>query len=242
MGRGSSKAGGGGGTATPANTPSGITYDQFMQMTEQQRFQVMDDIISNPNIKVPDYLDSSDTSKVLYGLGINNKPTVVSDAQLDAMQGREIFRTVYEQGTMPPPSSDAILDQIRNGDYTQMSGRGGSYHGRALYFATDFTDSTAYGQGEQNAMVMRAKINPTAKIVSETNLYNQMRSKGFNPKTSSSYDNVALYAVSQGIDGWYSSTYTMMVNRGALTASSQNKTIRSGRGYASSWSTANNAK
>lgn len=245
MGRGSSKAGGGGGGKPLANTPSGVTYDQFMQMTEQEKFQTMDSILANPNIQVPNYLDDSDVSKVMYGLGMNNKPTVVSDAQLDTMPGKELYRTVYESGVMPPPSSDAILDQIKNGDFTQMSGRNRSVHGRALYFATDFTDSTVYGSGERNAQVMRAKINPNAKIVSESNLINQMSSKAFSNSVSHSKsmkDDMGLYALSQGIDGWYSGTYTMIVNRGNLTASSQNKTIKSGRGMASSWATANNAK
>jgi hypothetical protein len=153
---------------------------------------------------------------------------------------------------MPPPSSDAILDQIRNGDYTHMSGSGGSAHGRAIYFATDFTDSTDYGRGERNPQVMRAKINPGAKIVSESTLYNQMNSKGmdaryrstvnFGKKVVRDTDSMALYALSQGIDGWYSNTYTMMVNRGALTASSQSKSIKSGRSYAQSWASANNVK
>lgn len=229
----------------PANTPSGVSYSQFMSMTEDERFDAMDKIIHDRSIVVPNYLDGSVTTKVLYALGMNNKPTVVTDAQLDSMQGREIFRTVYEQGSMPPPSSDAILDQIRNGDYTQMSGSGGSAHGRALYFATNYGDSAVYGHGERNAMMMRAKLNPGAKIVRESNLYNQMTAKpGFQSKFSrvDHRDQQALFAISQGIDGWYSSSYTMIVNRGALTASSQNKTIRSGRGYASSWATANNAK
>ena len=243
MGRGSSGSGGGGGAqGSPANTPSGVSYDDFMKMPESQRIATMENIISNPAIQVPDYLDNSDTSKVLYALGMNNKPTVVSDAQLDAMQGRELFRTVYESGSMPPPSSDAILDQIRNGDYTQLSGRGGSAHGRALYFATDFRGSRIYGDGERNALMCRAKINSNAKIVSESTLRNQMIAKGHSVKGASNTDQRALYAISQGIDGWYSGSYTMVINRGALTMSSTNKTIRSGRSYASDWQSANTKK
>ena len=228
-----------------ANTPSGVSYSQFMSMTEDERFDVMDKIINDRSIVTPDYLDNSVSSKVIYALGMDNKPAVVSDAQLDAMQGRELFRTVYEKGTMPPPSSDAILDQIRNGDYTQMSDSGGSAHGRAIYFATAYHDSAIYGHGERNAMVMRAKINPNAKVVREMNLYSQMQAKSsFMSKFGNvnHRDQYALFAVSQGIDGWYSGSYTMIVNRGALTASDLNKTVRSGRGYATSWGTANKAK
>ena len=210
----------------------------------------MDDIIDNSSIQVPSYLDDSDTTKVLYALGINDKPTVVSDSQLDNMPGTEIYRTVYESGSMPPPSSDAILDQIRHDDYTQMSGEGGSVHGKAVYFATKFKDSAAYGDKDYswhpktNVMIARAKINPNAKIVSEYNLSTQMTSKGFTSKTQDGDNRISLYAISQGIDGWYSGTYTMIVNRKNLTMSDQNRRIskRNIRGQASntakSWSEA----
>ena len=163
------------------------------------------------------------------------------------MQGREIFRTVYETGVMPPPTTDMVLDQIKNGDYTQMSGKGGSAHGRALYFATDYTDSTVYGQGERNPKVMRAKLNPNANIRSENSLSHQMMQDStwkntIHGRTQGKSDAIALYAISHGVDGWYSGTYTMMVNRGAITASSQNKKIySSGRSMASSWSSSPNA-
>lgn len=248
MGRGSSKAGGGGsGGAKPANTPSGISYDQFMKMSEAQRFSTIQNIVADNSIQVPNYLDGSDTSKVIYALGINGKPAVVSDTALDAMPGKEVFRTVYEGSAMPPPTSADILDQIRNGDYTQLSGSGGSVHGRALYFATNFTGSTAYGSRGRNALVSRGKINPNAKIIKESTLDAQIRNK--NVRLSSSWeDNMGLYALSQGIDGWYDGSYTMVVNRSNITMSSQNKSIKkalksgkpSARQGAVSWKTAAN--
>lgn len=245
MGRGSSKAGGGGGGA--AKTPAGMTYDQFMQLSEQERFDKINEILDNQNIKVPDYLDSSDTTKLIYALGMDKKPTVVSDAQLDQMQGRELYRTVYETGSMPPPSTADVIDQISNGDYTQMSGKGGSAHGRAIYFSTDYGDSAIYGSGERNPLIMRGKINPTANIRSESSLGRQMLNDTTWKSTIkqhrlSSSDNIALYALSHGIDGWYSSTYTMMVNRGALTVSSQAKQIYNSRGSMNrSWASSPNA-
>ena len=247
MGRGASKGGGGGGSANkPANTPSGMTLDDLMKLPEDQRYDALNDILDNPNIKVPDYLDSSDTTKLIYALGMNNKPTVVSDSQLDSMSGRELFRTIYETGSMPPPSTDAVADQIRNGDYTHMSGKGGSLHGRAIYFATDFSDSAGYGWGEQNAMIIRGKLNSNANIRSEGSLQRQMYSDStfdnsrLNKRLSGT-DAIAAYALTHGVDGWYNRSYTMMVNRGALTMSSQNKRVQSGRTYYYSWNDAVNA-
>lgn len=230
MGRGSSglNGGGGGGAAQPkANTPSGVSYQQFMAMSDDQKNQVVQDIINDTNITVPNYLDDSETTKVLYALGMNNKPTVVAESQFNSVPGREIYRTVYETGSMPPPTSADIIDQIRTGDYTQMSGKGGSAHGRAIYFATDFTDSAYYGTYNRNAMVTRAKINPNANIVSERVIKGMMQNdKHYQHRTSlGDKDGIALYALSHGIDGWYSGTYTMMVNRGVLTFSDQNRRI-----------------
>ena len=236
MGRGNSGISGG---KSGGGTPSGIDYKQFMAMSDDQKFQTMADIVADSNIKVPNYLDDSATSKVLYGLGMTNKPTVVSDDALDKMSGREIFRTVYESGSMPPPSSEDVADQIRYGDFTQMSGSGGSAHGRAIYFATDFTDSTTYGRYETNAVVMRGKLNSTAKIRNENSLDRQMRADStFNSKMLRSgvdgTHHLALYAISQGVDGWYSGTYTMMVNRGAITMSNKTKAITTTNGKGNS--------
>lgn len=258
MGRGRSGAGkssgGGGNASTPkAKTPSGVDYDGFMKMSDSQKYATMDSIIHDSNIKVPDYLDGSVTSKVMYGLGLTNKPTVVDDATLASMPGKDLYRTVYEQGSMPPPSSADILDQIRTGDFTQLSGSGGSAYGRALYFARDdFTGSRCYGDGERNAMMMRAKINPKANMRSEQSLTQQMRADSAwqnHNVSANNRDSIALYALSHGIDGWYSGTYTMIVNRGILTASSKNKSIatngltktgqlKKGSSYAYSWDTA----
>lgn len=231
MGRGrSGLAGGGGGKAAAspkANTPSGISYDQFMKMSDAQKMQTINNILADPNIKVPAYLDNSDTSKFMWAMGMNNKPNVVSDDQLSKMPGKDLYRTVYDTQN-PPPSGTDILDQIRTGDFTQMSGSGGSAHGRALYFARDdFAGSASYGVRGNNPVMARAKINSNANIVKESDLRRRMVADGFSTNSSSSYnDDIALYALSHGIDGWYSGTYTMMVNRGALTIS--NKTKRAG--------------
>lgn len=240
MGRGRSGLGGGGGKKAPSGPPSGVTFAQFSAMSDAQKFQTMSDILNNQNIVVPDYLDDSPTTKVLYGLGMNNKPTVVSDSALDNMQGEEIFRTVRDTNN-PPPYAQDILDQVKNGDFTQMSGSGGSAHGRALYFAADFKESRDYGYGNPDATMARAKINPKAKIIGEQALENRMRNDknwGRLPNVNST-DAKALYALSHGIDGWkakrgWGSSYRMIVNRGVLTMSDTNKNV-SGRGFGQNW-------
>lgn len=226
------KSGGGGGGGTPKQpaqpqTPSGVSYQQFMAMSMDERYDTVERIVNDRNLKVPSGVDNTPTSRLIYGLGMENKPTVVDDSALDALSGKEIYRTVYEQGTMPPPSTGDVTEMIRYSDYTQMSGSGGSFHGRAIYFATDFTDSTSYGSGEDNPMVMRGKLNSNATIRSEQSLLRQMnRDVEWQRRTSYMGDDaISVYALSHGVDGWFDGTYTMMVNRGAITFSSQNRRI-----------------
>lgn len=250
MGRGRSKVGGGGGQR--ANTPSGIDMQQFNAMTMDQKISTINTIIADPSIVVPAHVDDSETSKVLYALGMDNKPTVVDDATLDSMPGRELFRTVYESGFMPPPSSKEIADQVKFADYTQMSGSGGSVHGRALYFATSFGASAVYGTGwgQRKQLVMRGKLNPNANIQNESRFFSGQEWSDFRSKyNGNSRDAKAMFALSKGIDGWHDSFgYDMIINRGILTMSSTNKHISvSGRGKSSSsiarnWSAAKTLK
>ena len=232
MGRGrsglSKKSGGGNAAPAKANTPSGIDFNQFMSMPDDKKYSTLNDIINNPNSVVPSYLDKSDTSKVIYALGMTNKPNVVSDDQLDKMPGKDLYRTVCDAPS-PPPNSKDILDQIATGDYTQMPGSGGSAYGRAIYFAeNDFAGSRSYGNRGKNAIMMRAKVNPNANIISESALDSQMKrdSKFMNSvKPTRGADIRALYALSHGIDGWRADygSYRMIVNRGALTVGSTYK-------------------
>ena len=221
---------------TPS-TPSGVTYDQFMQMSDDDKIDFIHGVISNQNITVPDYLDNSVTSKVIYALGMNNKPEVVSDSELDKMPGDDLYRTVYDSSRIEISGTE-ILDQIRYGDYTQLSGNLSSAYGRALYFATKFKDASEYGRKNPTAVMMRVKINPSAKIVSENKLGDIMIKSNFHKKLNvKGYDCIALTALAHGIDGW-SDQYTMIINRGALTVSSTSKKIAN----SFSWRESPNAK
>lgn len=226
-------------------TPSGVTYDQFMQMSADERYDLINTVLYNPNIKVPSKLDNSETSKVMYALGMNNKPKVVSESVFDTLPGVANYRTVADVSN-PPPYSRDILKQIKTDDFTQLSGSGGSVHGRALYFANEYWKSTEYSNGP-SSVVMRMKINPNANIVSEQKLLKQMKAdKSFMKKTKkvSRDDKIAMYALSHGVDGWNdpSTGYTMLLNRGAMTVSSTNKWVydRNGREFFD-WASAPNA-
>lgn len=230
MGRGRSKGSGSSKAATKtasgpwwktgASTPAGISYDEYMKMNDSQKARIVHDILNDSSIVVPSHLDGSDTSKFIYALGLSNKPDVVTDDQLKRMKGGSLYRTVNGDGFI---TGSAITDQIRNGDYTQMSGKGGSLHGRALYFAQRVGDSSVYARGGDSVMI-KAKLKPGAKMATEGAIRKGASSMGV-PYSRDSNDNMAIFAISNGYDGWSDGFYTMIVNRGALAISSTDKKV-----------------
>lgn len=263
MGRGSSKAGGGSGGAggslgggslpTPTNflapptaaqvaagnvMPQGGTpFSDFEKMTDDQKADVIDKAL---NTAVPAFLDDSALQRFAYFTGMNDKATVVSDAQLDKMSGTEIFRTVdsvYNRKLDIGYSSKEICEQVSSGDFTMYSDSGGSAHGRGIYFATDYTGSVSYGNPSAKPSTMRAKITG-GKTITERKLdsdFSSALSKNDKLATAcnkSSYaDARNLYALAKGydvIDTKNYGGYHVVLNRRCLTTSSKIKANANG--------------
>lgn len=203
-----------------ANTPSGLDYDSYQKMSMNQKLRVTHDIINDKSIKVPKHLDDSDTTKVLYALGKADKPDVVTDTQLSKMKGQLLYRTVNGDSHI---SGREITKEIRTGDYTQLSGKGGSAYGRALYFAKTVSGSAAYAGGSDSVMI-RARIKPTAKIADyKTVVQGAANTAAFSHNNT---DNLALWAIANGYDGWKAlNGYHMIVNRKALVISDRDKDV-----------------
>lgn len=268
MGRGSSKAGGGssGGATTSASganslpTPTnyvtpptpqqvangnvlptgGTPFSSFESMTDDEKADVVDKALKTG---VPMFLDDSGMQRFAYFTGMSDKPTVVTDSQLDNVKGTEMFRTVndaYNSRTDIGYSSGDIADQISNGDFTMYSDSGGSAHGRGIYFATDYYDSSLYGNRGQNPKTLRAKIT-SDKVVSEGKIsqeYSRALQRGDKLATACSQARGAdarnLYALAKGHDvikADYGS-YVVVLNRRAMTVSSTVKNTKIG---GSSW-------
>lgn len=262
MGRGSSKAGGGGiagggggGTIPPTNMqamqtpPAGGTqlqaddtqqapqhstsYDQFMQMTDDQKAQAITNALRGD---VPDHLNKrSDLQKMLYNLGIDEKPQVVDDKTLNSMNGTEVYRTVdavWDRNTDVSYTAPQIAKQVQAGRYTRVSGVGSSAYGEGLYFATDRGSSTAYGgvRGDvQKTCVMRGKLNNNARSISYSSAYtgaqremNSGSALGNALKRCNTTSGaMSIWALSKGynvIDNGMG--YINVLNRSALTLSS----------------------
>ena len=184
MGRGSSKAGGGGGltaslppvtqTLQPPSLQQvaegnilpvgGVAYSQFQQMTDDEKADVIDQALQTG---VPLFLEDSALQRFAYFTGMSDKPTVVSDDALDKMRGKDIFRTVhdsYSKSTDIGYTSKDICEQIAKGDFTMYSDSGGSAYGKAIYFAggaggrSALRSSLNYMAFNGTDTTMRAKI------------------------------------------------------------------------------------
>ena len=226
-----------------ASTPSGVTYDQFMKMSMDERYDTMAQIIDNPDITVPDYLDKSVITKVMYAIGMNNKPTIVSDTELDKMKGKVISNSFAEDETViyrgiksaELKTGKKIAEEIINGDYTQFSNTGGSMFGRAIYFTTSFgqAESASIDDKDKGAVV-RAKVKPNANILYMSDIKRKSyKDSSFQGKVQTklpqySNDDMALYAIANGIQGWFAhgTPYVMIVDRSALNISSTVKNIK----------------
>ena len=222
---GTSKGGGAKALNKEKSTPSGYTYEEFLSKSIEEREQIIVDIIDS-DIDVPDYLDKSDTQKVLYALGMDGKPQMMSDSQLDALPGQDLFRTVNGNKYL---SAGEIIDQVKEGDYTRLSDSGGSAYGRGIYFANKLDESLVYGYKEDSA-VMRAKLLPDAKVATYQDVYKGYKSANkfkTDPilKLVGSDDKESLWALSRGYDAWFDpgSGYHVVLNRAKTAASKVTK-------------------
>lgn len=209
----------------------GVDYDTFSKMSDDEK---ADEISKAMQAATPMFLDDSYLQKMMYYTGYNQKPDVVDDTAYANAQGKEIFRTVhdvYDRTNDINYTASDIIKQIQTGSFTQVSGSGGSAHGRAIYFADSVSDSSAYASG-RNSTMMRAKIKPTAKIRSESRLGSEiMKEISSGSKlgrvlqkigNSSDYaSQIGVYCMAKGYDGWVSqgTGYHMIINRGALVTS-----------------------
>ena len=251
MGRGNSGAGGGsgvkasGGTlpkATNQVTPptpqqvakgdvlpgGGVAFSKFEAMTDDEKADVVSKAL---NTGVPIFLDDSGLQRFAYFTGMSSKPNVVSDAQLNTMSGRELFRTVndaYDRSKDIGYTANDIVKQISSGDFTMYSDSGGSAYGKAIYFASSVPSSAGYaGRG---ATMMRAKVTGGKSIshnAAVTN-YRTALSRGDKLAVACSRaggsSSVNLYALAKGYDIVTTSDYCMVLNRRCLTVSNKTKT------------------
>lgn len=231
--RGGQRGAGGGAIAdtTLAATPMGTEYTSFMQMSDDEKADMIDRLA---NQDIPAHLADNAFQKFIYNSQMNDKPQLVDDATLDSMNGTEMFRTVnnvYDSRNDLGYSATEIAKQVQTGSITRVSDNGGSVYGRGIYFADNYRDSTVmYGMTTGNVKktaVMRAKLNSNAKIINHSTAESGVKAeiaKGSKlGQALSKVDyasQVSLYALSKGYNVISNGrNYLNVLNRNAITMS-----------------------
>lgn len=219
----------------PNAPPMGVTLSDVQQMDDTS---MHDFLINVQSVDMPQFLCDSHLQRMIYGLGMNDKPQIVSDKQLNAMvkQGAvPIYRTVNDsdddvQGISM--TSDDICDMMTDGSLSYV-GRG--VHGDGLYFSDSKRGSKLYGNPGQNPKTLRAVLNPAkARAISESSLQSAYdafvkshprtrRALGF-AKAHSTSDSMSQFALLMGYNVittkvGYNETYYTVIDRSALIMS-----------------------
>lgn len=205
-------------------------YDNFMKMTDDQKADVISNMIAQG---VPAHLADNDFQKMIYNIGLNDKPQLVDDATLDNMNGTELWRTVnnvYDRRNDISFTADQIARQVQAGKVTRVSDNGGSVYGRGIYFASDKYSSAGYGNTKGNVQKtaqVRCKLNSNANVINHSHAMSGVRleikrgSKLGKVLAKCDYDSqVSIYALAKGYNVITSGHgYYNVLNRNAVTMS-----------------------
>ena len=202
----------------------GVPFSQFQSMTDDQKADVISNALGQ---SLPFFLDDSSLQKLAYFTGLNDKPTLMDEAQLAKIPGRDLWRSVhdsYDRNTDMGFTSKDIYNQIATGDFTRYSDSGGSAYGKAIYFDVS---KGSYGQG-RGYTVMHAKFLPTAKTINYATLQTAWSREARSGSKLANAINQAdrasrpmLYAMAKGYDAVYDGNngYRMVLNRKAIALS-----------------------
>jgi hypothetical protein len=211
---------------TPA--PSGVTMADLAKMDDKE---LRDFLVGVDKVDIPAFLNSHHFQKMTYALGLNDKPEVVSNAQLQrliANGATAVYRTVNDTRVSGVDfTATDICDMLIDGDLTY---HGNGIHGDGLYFSDSLAGSRAYGNTTRKTMT--GVLNSNARVVSESKLQSEYdsyvqthpqtrRALGF-AKSKSSHDSMSQFALIRGYNvitsgGGGGETYYTVLDRKALT-------------------------
>ena len=215
-----------------------LDYQKFMKMTEDEKVDAM----ANANDQdVPLHLANTGLQRILYNMGLEDKPEIVNDAKLDKMTGQELFRTVNYVNRSARTNdigfkAPGVARQVMESDFTRLGAGGGTAHGEGLYFADNYGHSQrAYGNTMNNVnatCTMRAKLNKNAKVITESKASRGVQTEIANGTKLGKllqkvdYDSrMAVYGLSKGYNVMQASSsgYYVVWTRNAMTMSSKLK-------------------
>lgn len=217
--------------ASTGATPSGVTLAQLQSMDDQQ---LHDFLINVQSVNMPAFLADHHMQRMVYALGLNDKPQIVSQQEFDdavswAGGRTAIYRTVNATSVGGNPfTADDICDMLTDGDLTY---HGAGMYGDGLYFSSSLSGSKAYGWSSPRTV--GAYLNDKARPISFSRLRSEYdafvkthpqtrKALGFAKSHGSSHHNsYAQFALIRGYNVIYSDrggeTYYSVLDRGVLT-------------------------
>ena len=222
--------------SSPSTTPSGLTLQDVQAMDDDA---LHDFLIAVDKTDTPDFLNTHHLQKMIYALGLNDKPEIISQKEFDDLtvnapfgSGAPIlYRTVDGKDVAGGVHITAkqIQDQFSYGDLTYT---GNGVHGDGIYFSDNKSGSKIYGSGGGRSRILQGVLNKNAKIITETKLraeYDKFvkahprtrRALGF-ARSRSTHDSMSQFALIRGYNvivskQWGNENYYTVLNRSAIS-------------------------
>ena len=216
-------------------TPSGLTLSDVQAMDDDA---LHDFLINVNNTDTPDFLNSHHLQKMIYALGLNDKPEIISQKEFDDMTINApfgsaapiLYRTVNDTTTPDGVSMSAkqIQQMFTDGKLTYV---GNGIHGDGLYFSDSKSGSLLYGTPGK-ASLISGVLNGKAKIITEKALKSEYdkfvkahprsrKALGFARKNSS-HDSYSQFALLRGYNvivskQWGNENYYTVLDRSVIS-------------------------
>lgn len=215
-------------------TPNGVTV--LSQMTDDQLAQLMR---TSKSVDMPNHLNDVDdkTQKFVYAAGINEKPTVLNDADFNKylsdnkiprsqILSRSVDGANYTvNGVTMRLSADQIAAMTKDSALTYVGGkRGGMLHGAGTYFDMNGGRSTGYGSG----VTMIGVLSKNARVIDDNVLrrtastFARSHPKFAREVGSVSNQTLSIYALAMGYNVIQFGSYHNIIDRSALVMRSSN--------------------
>ena len=136
----------------------------------------------------------SETQRLVTALDMNEKPTVLTDADFDAtfkanaLDGVYLFRGVTNNGRM---QASAIVDSVKFGDKTFI---GDGVHGDGIYFGTSYNYASSYANGRTSGMMQAYIDKSKARVIDEKDAQRLMRAD----TSGHRYSDISDFAIAKG--------------------------------------------
>ncbi|MCC8043904.1 MAG: hypothetical protein LIP12_00190 [Clostridiales bacterium] len=222
------------------NTP--VQINATTRLSNMTDFELTDLVRDSQIADMPNMLSDidDDTQKFVYTAGVNEKATVLDDAQFDQFmrdnnisQSQVLSRSVKDiqyknkDGTVIKMSADRVSRMIKDSRFNYIGGKkGGQLYGAGTYFDMNGGGNTGYGSQTINAV-----LNPkTAKVITDRQLRSAAQSfaqshpnfnrvvGGYRSDYKGGKNNMSIWALAMGYNVIKdsSSGYHNVIDRSAL--------------------------